>query len=136
MWKASKIIKAAAVGGVLAIGTAIAMSGAALAGGYDNDGHAYCDADGYNCYQVRPGDRDRPDYRSDYRDGRYDYRDSDRDEDGGGYYRDSRSRYYREGYDRDWHTVCDPDGDRCYGSTSDYWNYREYYRRLGYRWHD
>ena len=32
--------------------------------------------------------------------------------------------------------VCDSDGDRCYGSSAPYWNYREYYRRHGYHWLD
>jgi hypothetical protein len=32
--------------------------------------------------------------------------------------------------------VCDPDGDRCYPSQGHRWNFREYYRRLGYRWSD
>jgi hypothetical protein len=32
------------------------------------------------------------------------------------------------------HGVCDRDGDRCYGSNNRDWDYREYYRRLGYRW--
>lgn len=30
--------------------------------------------------------------------------------------------------------VCDSDGDRCYTSRAGHWNYREYYRRHGYRW--
>jgi len=30
--------------------------------------------------------------------------------------------------------VCDSGGDRCYISSTPYWNYREYYRRHGYRW--
>ncbi len=57
----------------------------------------------------------------------------------GGY---GEGRYYRSGYrayggDGDYeglHTVCDSDGDRCYRSDEPYWNYREYYRRHGYRW--
>ena len=32
--------------------------------------------------------------------------------------------------------VCDPDGDRCYGAEHPWWNYREYYARLGYEWLD
>ncbi len=128
MSKSWNTARVAVLGGLLAVGTAIAVSGSAWAGGYDNNGRAYCDEDGYNCYQVRPGDRYGPEYRPDSRYDREDYRDGDRD--------DYRDGYYREGYDRDWHTVCDPDGDRCYRSSSGYWNYREYYRRLGYRWQD
>jgi hypothetical protein len=32
--------------------------------------------------------------------------------------------------------TCDSDGDRCYPSLGARWNFREYYRRLGYRWND
>jgi hypothetical protein len=32
--------------------------------------------------------------------------------------------------------LCDSDGDRCYPSWRRRWNYREYYRRLGYHWGD
>lgn len=32
--------------------------------------------------------------------------------------------------------VCDPEGDRCYGSERPWWNYRAYYRRYGYEWLD
>jgi hypothetical protein len=32
--------------------------------------------------------------------------------------------------------VCDPDGDRCFRSPDSRWDFREYYRRLGYRWND
>lgn len=30
--------------------------------------------------------------------------------------------------------LCDSDGDRCYVSQGRQWDYREYYRRHGYRW--
>lgn len=30
--------------------------------------------------------------------------------------------------------VCDSGGDRCYGSERPWWNFREYYGRLGYVW--
>jgi hypothetical protein len=32
--------------------------------------------------------------------------------------------------------ICDSDGDRCYPSHRTRWNFRDYYRRLGYRWND
>jgi hypothetical protein len=32
------------------------------------------------------------------------------------------------------HTACDEDGERCYRSSEREWNYRDYYRGLGYRW--
>ncbi|HEY3777587.1 MAG TPA: hypothetical protein VGL35_05975 [Rhizomicrobium sp.] len=32
------------------------------------------------------------------------------------------------------HLVCDPAGDRCYSSDAPHWDYREYYRRHGFRW--
>jgi hypothetical protein len=71
------------------------------------------------------------------------YRDYDRDDGYYGGYRDY-DRYYPAryggydgyGYRHHRHYVCDPDGDRCYRSRSYYWNYREYYRRHGYRWED
>jgi hypothetical protein len=34
------------------------------------------------------------------------------------------------------HLVCDGDGDRCYPSNTRRWDFRAYYRRLGYRWND
>ncbi|HEX4158862.1 MAG TPA: hypothetical protein VHY79_10330 [Rhizomicrobium sp.] len=34
------------------------------------------------------------------------------------------------------HLVCDSDGDRCYPSGRRHWDFRDYYRRLGYRWND
>lgn len=130
VWSSARV---AALGSLLAIGTVIATAVPASAGGYHDEGHAYCDEAGYNCYQVRPGDRDYRDERDERRDSyrdRDEYRDGYRDRD------DDRDDYHREGYDSGWRTVCDPDGDRCYRSASDYWNYREYYRRLGYRWND
>jgi hypothetical protein len=30
--------------------------------------------------------------------------------------------------------VCDSEGDRCYQSSSPYWDFHEYYRLHGYRW--
>jgi hypothetical protein len=45
-----------------------------------------------------------------------------------------RHGYGRRNYDDGF--VCDPDGDRCYRSDGGYWDYREYYRRHGYRWLD
>jgi len=54
-----------------------------------------------------------------------------------------RAAFYGAAYERPWyeerigyggHLVCDSDGDRCYRSDSPFWNYREYYRRHGYRW--
>lgn len=66
--------------------------------------------------------------------------------------RDARERYDdRDDYDGDdrayrdrgygpagsgGYKVCDSDGDRCYGSSEPRWDYREYYRRQGYRWQD
>lgn len=79
-----------------------------------------CDCDGPVYYGH---DYDRYDGR--YRRARYDDR-YDRD-----YY---PSRY--DGYDGYRGYVCDSDGDRCYRSSGSYWNYREYYRRHGYRWND
>ena len=77
------------------------------------------------------------DYGEDY--GRYERSyDDERD--------DRRDPYYRGEYRGDWggsagrrhhgFVVCDPDGDRCYRSRHPDWNYREYYRRHGYRWLD
>jgi hypothetical protein len=48
--------------------------------------------------------------------------------------RSHRHRGHRRHGDYDDGFVCDPDGDRCYRSDSPYWDYREYYRRHGYRW--
>jgi hypothetical protein len=46
-------------------------------------------------------------------------------------------RYFRYGGATDQsHLTCDSDGDRCYPSQGAQWNFREYYRRLGYRWND
>jgi hypothetical protein len=33
-----------------------------------------------------------------------------------------------------WHRICDSDGDRCYFAHGRSWDFREYYRRLGYHW--
>jgi hypothetical protein len=54
------------------------------------------------------------------------------------YARWDHSPYDRDRYnnERDRHYVCDPDGDRCYVSHGGRWDYREYYRRYGYRWND
>lgn len=41
--------------------------------------------------------------------------------------------YAGYGYSRS-NQACDPDGDRCYSTSDGYWDYREYYRRHGYRW--
>ena len=86
----------------------------------------------YGCEAIRcNGTGDRC-YHVDGTTSSYDYDRYVRD---GGYYRSG----YR-GYDDDrgtygGHLVCDSDGDRCYRSHEPYWNYREYYRRNGYRWH-
>lgn len=71
---------------------------------YDNDGDRY----GYGYDYPRYA---QPEYGERYHDG-------DRDD-------------YRPVYR---HYVCDSDGDRCYRSARGYWDYREYYRRLGYHW--
>jgi hypothetical protein len=60
--------------------------------------------------------------------------------DDGGYDVYPRYRHNDYGYEDDYgygsYRVCDPDGDRCYRSGSPHWDYKEYYRRHGYRWHD
>jgi hypothetical protein len=71
---------------------------------YDNDSDRYGYGDSYP--------RDTQIYRGER------YRDEDQDD-------------YRPAYR---HYVCDSDGDRCYRTNRDYWDYREYYRRLGYHW--
>jgi len=73
--------------------------------GYDGCEAIHCNYTGDRCHHI-DGDYDRVGYRGD------DY--------GSGY-----------GYGQ---LVCDSDGDRCYRSSEPYWNYREYYRRHGYRW--
>ena len=107
-----KALKISAIGCLFVLGMPIP----AHAGGYD-DGRIYCDDSGYRCYRARRDDDDSYWNRDDWR--------GDRDGD------------YR---DRDWdwgrHEVCDSDGDRCYSTSGRYWNYREYYRRHGYRWND
>jgi hypothetical protein len=45
--------------------------------------------------------------------------------------RDDRDRSFDRGYGN---SVCDGDGDRCYRSSERVWNYRDYYRGLGYHW--
>ncbi|HEX3664240.1 MAG TPA: hypothetical protein VHU23_03285 [Rhizomicrobium sp.] len=35
---------------------------------------------------------------------------------------------------REPHRVCDNNGDRCYSSQGRRWDFRQYYRELGYRW--
>jgi hypothetical protein len=113
MLNLTKALSTTAVGGFLVLGALVATTHQAAAGSYDSScdrydcGRVYCDDDGDNCYRVV----NRDDRYGDY------------------------DRRYR---DDDWrrHYVCDSDGDRCYPSASDYWNYREYYRRLGYRWRD
>jgi hypothetical protein len=57
----------------------------------------------------------------------------------GGYYGNGYGGYgngYYGGYGGGSHYVCDTYGDRCYSSYAPYWDYREYYRRHGYRWND
>jgi len=77
---------------------------------------------GYNRgYHEKRYKGDSRRYRDNYRD--YDHHDRRGD------YRDSYGDGGYGGYQ-----VCDSDGDRCYGSSEPYWNYREYYRRHGYRW--
>jgi hypothetical protein len=110
----------------LAFAGAAAATTPAIAGGY-----GYYDRDDYpDCYGGPCYGRDR-DYDRDYDHDRYDRRRFDYDEPEG-YYRPSR--FYDDYRYR--HLVCDPDGDRCYRSRSYYWDYREYYRRHGYRWDD
>ncbi|MDE2164231.1 MAG: hypothetical protein KGJ53_13790 [Alphaproteobacteria bacterium] len=120
MLNLTKTLKTAAFGGFLAIGALLAATHQAAAGDYSCDGHdcgrVYCNDDGNRCYRVVNRDDDFAARRRD--DG---YGDYDR-------------RYRGDGWQP--HYVCDSDGDRCYRSASDYWNYREYYRRLGYHWHD
>jgi len=98
-------------------GSGYCHSGYGYDGGYHGDG-SY--GDGYygDGYYGR-GRYDRDGY---YGGGYY----------GGGYYRDG---YYGDG-DGYRHLVCDSDGDRCYRSYRDCWDYREYYRRHGYHWED
>lgn len=103
----------------------------AMAGqSYDRygDANGRYDSGSYNDrYDGSRYDGDRYDgrYGDDHYAGRHDDGRSD-----DGRYRDRDGYYGRTRY------VCDPDGDRCYSSTSRTWNYREYYRRHGYRWND
>jgi hypothetical protein len=103
---------AALVAGLVALSAAPAAAG--LYRVHDQYGYRDCDSDD-PCYN-RNCDGDDPCYRS-----------NDRDDDRYGYDRDRYRTRYR-------HTVCDSDGDRCYQTYDRYWNYREYYRRHGYRW--
>ena len=50
----------------------------------------------------------------------------------GGYGAGSYGNGYYGGYGG--HLVCDSYGDRCYESSTPYWNYRDYYRVHGYHW--
>ncbi|HTT83773.1 MAG TPA: hypothetical protein VMF67_09860 [Rhizomicrobium sp.] len=69
--------------------------------------HVHCNATGDRCYRYSDNDNVRL----------------------------SKDHYLRgaSGYS---HRVCDSDGDRCYASRGRHWDFREYYRRLGYRWND
>lgn len=103
------------------------LAGMTLAGcAYAYDDPYYHDRYRYRERVVQQQPYAQPSRYDDYDDGyrpRYRARcDADRCDDRGGRY---GSRTFR---------VCDSDGDRCYYSTSPYWNYREYYRRHGYRW--
>lgn len=82
------------------------------------DGRIYCDDDTSRCYRAQRGNDDE--YRSGDR-WQSDYRWHSRYDEG-------------DDYDRGRHTVCDPDGDRCYSSRGWRWDYRQYYRLHGYRW--
>lgn len=100
------------------------------------DGCAYAYDDPY--YHDRHRYRERVVQQQPYaQPSRYD---DDYDGDHPRYRKSCGSDRCRDGYDRGGYDgsrtfrVCDSDGDRCYGSTSPYWNYREYYRRHGYRW--
>ncbi|MBV8978244.1 MAG: hypothetical protein JO261_08090 [Alphaproteobacteria bacterium] len=110
-----------------ALGAAALASLPARAGGYDG---CY----GYECYRGDDGY-----YGGYYGDGygAGSYFDGGYDGDGyhGGYYRDryDGDGHYGYGYR---HVVCDSDGDRCYRTYRDCWDYREYYRRHGYHWED
>ena len=120
-------LKSTLVLGALALVAVLWVRSASAGGGDDRCysrycASVYCDHDDDRCYRPESRDYDRRDYDRD--EGRYEVR---RDRDG---YRDSNWR----GDYRRMHYACDSDGDRCYPSTSRYWDYREYYRRHGYHW--
>lgn len=104
MMDMTNALRLSTVGALLVI-----MAAPAVAGDHT---YLYCDDAGYHCYR------------------------SYHDDEHGFYQRD----LYRSGYfhpEKDfsgWHQVCDPDGDRCYVSRRNYWDFHEYYRRHGYHW--
>lgn len=133
-----KSLLAAALGAIatLLLSAGVVPASAAIATRCDDDGCAriHCNFTGDRCFFIDGyddewryacnGDCDQDDgYRDDDRYGGR--RDGDCCGDYRGYY-----NCCSDGY------VCDPDGDRCYESESPWWNYREYYRRHGYRWED
>ena len=112
--------------------TAILVSCAAILGATPAAADMATRCAAYGCEAIRCNDTGDHCYRIDGYTSSYDHDRFSRD---GGYYRsgyrdsDDGRGYYAG------HLVCDRDGDRCYRTHEPYWNYREYYRRNGYRWH-
>ena len=70
--------------------------------------HVHCNATGDRCYRYADGAGLSP----------------------------SGEHYSRRGGAGHSHLVCDDDGDRCYPSHGRRWDFRAYYRGLGYHWGD
>jgi hypothetical protein len=85
--------------------------------------------DGYRGDNYKGDSYDRGYYGKSYKGHKHKHYDSYRS-----YDHHDRGSYGGYGGHYGGYRVCDSDGDRCYGSSEPYWNYREYYRRHGYRW--
>ena len=95
--------------GLAAVETADPAHAGSTATRYDARGcvHIHCSATGDRCYRYADG---LPSFRDIY--------------------------LRRKDVVGNLHMVCDGDGDRCYPAHGRIWDFRAYYRWLGYRWND